>query len=220
LAGAVLGIDRDKIPERFPIDATQSAVCPVFRAESPMQKDLMPENWRQSPLSVRGGRIDKNGLSKFNEGFQVNMEIIRNPCFQIVFWHYNKAVMDELTVRVKDKRWVYQPYLGIMGFLADVEFEAEDEAVPNEAMHLELNSVLPLDEKTEQQVDLSESENYVREERIPLDVLSGRRFRYLTLAYEEPNAKPLIIKAKEKPINYFHLKKKNENIIFFESCAH
>jgi len=214
LIGAILGIDRvqDKVPEVFPIKKTHVAVCPL----SPIRKDRLPENWRQTPVSVKGGKIDKTALSKFNEGFQANLEIIRNPCYRIIFWHKELSLMDDLIKRLKDKRWVYPPYLGILGFLANVEFEAEDEVEEQKADRIELHSILPLSKTSAQQVDLSDAESFIREERVPLDVLPGRRFKHLHLAYVQPNASPLVVKANE--LAYFHLKKLNSNVIFFESC--
>lgn len=215
LIGAILGIKRDKIPETFPVDSTHVAICPV----KPIDKGRMPQNWRQSPLAIKNGKIDRESLKKMNENFQSNLEIIRYPEYQIVFNHRDKTLLKELVKRLEDKRWVFQPYLGIMGFLADVEFQSEDDVEEKHEKRVEIASILPLNEESEKNIDLSESTNYIREERIPVDVLPGRQFRYLTVGYVETNGQSIILKAKEWPILYNHLKASKRNIIFIESCV-
>lgn len=217
LIGAILGIEREKIPKVFPISSTHIGICPV----RPIVKHRMPENWRQSPLTIRGAKVDKQALEKFNEGFQANLEIIRNPAYRIVFSHNNGdgSLMDDLVSRLKEKRWTFQPYLGIMGFLADVDLETEDEALEQSAERFELHSVLPLSEVTERTVDVSESSAYTREERVPLDVLPGRQFRYLNVAYVESNGKPLIVRGRSGHIRFCQLAQLKINVIFLQSCA-
>lgn len=217
LIGAILGIERGKIPIVFPITSTHVAICPVH----PIVKHRLPENWRQSPLTIRAGKLDQQALDKFAEGFQANLEIIRYPAYRIVFSYRNGMVtlMDDLISRIKEKRWVFQPYLGTMGFLADVEFESEDEAKERTAKEFELHSVLPLSESGEKGVDISESDTYTREERVPLDVLPGRQFRYLNAAYVESNGKPLIVRGKTEEIQLYQLARLKQNVMFLESCA-
>lgn len=212
LIGAILGVDRvqDKVPKIFSIDATRMAVCPI----GPIRKDRLPENWRQGPPRMTGGKVKSE---KIIENFQSNLEVVRNPYYRVVFWHKEPDLMNDLIKRLRDKRWVYPPYLGILGFLANVEFEAEDEIEEQESNRVELHSVLPLTKSTAQQVDFSLSESFIREERIPLGVLPGRRFKHLYLAYVQPNANPLVVESDE--LKYFHLKKLNSNVMFFELCA-
>jgi len=181
----------------------------------------MPENWRQSPVSFRKGKLDKSSVEKFAEGFQSNLEIIRNPSYRIVFGYHGEGsfAMEDFIQRLKQKRWTFQPYLGIMGFLADIQFESVDEAIEQRENQVELHSVLPLSKEMEPLVDISESNVYTREERIPIEVLPARQFLYLNVAYIESNGKPLIIKARSKPISFYHLKYLQQNVIFLESCA-
>jgi CRISPR-associated protein Cas5h len=208
LIGAILGIQRDDIPQRFPLEATYTAVCPL----EPIIKDRLPQNWYQSPVRIIRGRVS---LDKTEQTFQANLEVIRRPCYCIVFWHKEKSLMRELTQRLKEKRWFYPPYLGILGFLADVEFEAEDEAEEVREREIELHSVLPLSISSSP-VELDPSRNYIREERIPLEVFPGRLFKYLDVAYIESTAQPLHITGKEGDIRHFNLKTKNWKVIFLE----
>jgi len=217
LIGAIVGVAREDIPSVFPCARTQIAICPT----KPILKDRMPENWRQSPVSFRKGKLDKSSVEKFAEGFQSNLEIIRNPSYRIVFGYHGEGsfAMEDFIQRLKQKRWTFQPYLGIMGFLADIQFESVDEAIEQRENQVELHSVLPLSKEMEPLVDISESNVYTREERIPIEVLPARQFLYLNVAYIESNGKPLIIKARSKPISFYHLKYLQQNVIFLESCA-
>jgi len=213
LIGATLGIQRDDVSSVFPMNMTRIAVCPMTR----IIKDRLPQIWFQSPIRITGGRIAD--LDKASERFQANLEVIRYPYYRIVFWHKDQDLMNDLNGRLKGKQWFYPPYLGMLGFLADVEFEADDEAEEKNARNVELHSILPLSDRKGWSLEPSRSGNYIREERIPLDVLSERLFRYLSVAYIESAAQPLQVKSEDQDISYFHLKRKNLNIMWMESCA-
>jgi len=214
LIGAVLGIDRDRLVQEFQIQETNTAVIPL----SPLVKDRLPQNWRQGPPT-----IEKNSVkpAKFNESFQANLEIVRNPRFAIVFAHRNMKLMHELVERLREKKWFYPPYLGSLGFLADVEFYYEDEASENSGVDIVLHSVLPLTETQAKFVRLHQDNLCIREEGVPLDVLKGRIFRYVAYVYAEKAGRPLKVAANENahPIRYMHLKRADKNVVFFESCA-
>jgi hypothetical protein len=127
--------------------------------------------------------------------------------------------MEDFIQRLKQKRWTFQPYLGIMGFLADIEFESVDEAVEQREYQVELHSVLPLSKEMEPLVDISESDVYTREERMPIEALTGRQFLYLNVAYIESNGKPLVLKARSEPISFYRLRDLQQNVIFLEWCV-
>lgn len=214
LIGAVLGIDRDRLAQEFQIQETNTAVIPL----SPLVKDRLPQNWRQGPPTIEKNRVKP---SKFNESFQANIEIVRNPRFAIVFTHKNAKLMHNLVERLQEKKWFYPPYLGSLGFLADVEFDYEDEASENSGVNIVLHSVLPLTETQAKFVGLHQDNLCIREEGVPLDVLKDRAFRYVAYVYAEKTGGPLKISTKDNAhrISYFHLKRANKNVVFFESCA-
>jgi len=214
LVGAVLGTDRERLPEDFKIDKTSTAVIPL----SPLIKDRLPQNWRQGPPLIKGNRVSP---AKFNESFQANLEVVRRPQFAVVLAHRNVELMNELEERLRNKRWFYPPYLGSLGFLADIEFEQIDEATETVAEDALIDSVLPLTAELADSVTLHQDNFCIREEGIPLEVLHGRAFKYLATAYVEKTCKPLRVTAKEgtKPIRYHHLEKTGKNVVFFESCA-
>jgi CRISPR-associated protein Cas5h len=161
-------------------------------------------------MRIVGGKVK---LDKANETFQVNLEVIRHPCYRIVFWHKDESLMKELAERLKEKRWCYPPYLGILGFLADVEFELEDEAEKASEREVELNSALPLSASIPS-MELNPLGNYIREERVPLDALPGRQFKYLDVVYIESTAQPLLLTAES--IKHFCLKGSGLKVMFFE----
>lgn len=212
MVGAILGKQREKVAEDLKLSDTRIAVCPL----RPIQKDRLPQKWRQTPPYIRSGKFDPE---KMDESFQANLEVIRHPHYRIVFWHRNEQFMQELAKRLKEKRWFYPPYLGILGFLADVEWESEDIAEECETDQAAIHSVLPLSESMAQRIDLSDSDAYIREERIPYDVLPGRRFRHLDLVYISRNATPLVIRAQKGEFPSFVLQKGKWQGVFFEQCA-
>ena len=140
LIGAILGIQRDEVPELFLFEKTLISVCPLNR----ITRDRLPETWYQSPIRISNGRLRREDIKKAAETFQANLEVIRYPRYRVIFWHENERLMEELAGRLQEKRWFYPPYLGILGFLADVRFELEDEALEEEGREVELNSIFPL----------------------------------------------------------------------------
>lgn len=212
MIGAILGVRRNKLAEVFPIDATRIAVCPLV----PIVKDRLPQKWRQSPPRLFRGKFD---TAKMGESFQENLEVIRRPYYRIVFWHRDKALMREFKERLQEKRWVYPPCMGIMGFLADVEWEREDWAEEITVERADICSVLPLDEATAKAIDLSESEAILREERVPNEVFPDRTFRHLYLAYMSREAKLLRVRMKQSCFRVFALETRKEGIVFLEDAA-
>lgn len=212
MVGAILGIPREKVAEVFKTNDTRIAVCPL----RPIVKERLPEKWRQTPPRIVKGRFDP---AKMDESFQENLEVIRRPHYRIVFWHRDEDLMKGLRGRLRQKRWVYPPCLGIMGFLADVEWEGDDAAYEIEVERADIISVLPLDEAMAKAVDLSESEALFREERVPNEVSSARTFRHLYLAYMSREAKPLKVRCAEGKISVFALKGNMAQCVFFEQRA-
>ena len=130
-------------------------------------------------------------------------------------------LMSELVERLREKKWFYPPYLGSLGFLADIEFDSEDEATEKSDAEIALDSVLPLTESQAKFVGLHQENLYFREEGVPLDVPNGRIFRYVAYVYAEKTGAPLKVTANDNthPIEYYHLKRADKNVVFFESCA-
>jgi CRISPR-associated protein Cas5h len=95
LLGAILGIDRKKLSELFPINRTRIAVCPI----NPIVKDRIPQNWRQGPIEIMGRKVNPG---KICESFRQNLEVIRSPDYRIFFAHKDKALMAELVERLKN----------------------------------------------------------------------------------------------------------------------
>ncbi len=213
LIGAVLGVERSKLASKFQFQKTKTAVIPL----SPIIKDHLPQTWRQGPPTMVRNKIIP---AKFKESFQANVEVVRNPQFEVVFNHYDTKLMDELNERLQEKRWFFTPYLGSLGLLADIDFVGEDTAHKADAKELLLDSVLPLTEGQAKSLRLSEDSEYIREEGIPLEVKSGRSFSYLDIAYVQKSAKPLrVISRGQETIKFFKLERRKKNVIFFEPCT-
>ena len=212
MMGAVLGVQRDEVAKVFTASDTRIAVCPL----RPIVKDRLPEKWRQGPPILNKGRFRP---AKMIEPFQENLEVIRRPHYRVVFWHRDERLRNELRERLEQKRWAYPPCMGIMGFLADIEWEAEDVAELIEVDQADICSVLPLDEATAKAIDLFESEAILREERVPNEVFPDRTFRHLYLAYLSREAKPLRVRMKPSFFRVFALHTRKEAITFLEDTT-
>ncbi|GIU82902.1 MAG: type I-B CRISPR-associated protein Cas5 [Acidobacteria bacterium] len=209
LVGAVLGIQRDDVPIKFPADQTRIAVSPLVAIE----KSRLAENWRQTPPQISAGKFR---YVKMHENFQSNMEVIRRPCYRIFFWHEDTRLLDELKRRLQQKRYVYTPYLGILGFLAKIEWEGEDTAHESLKSEAEICTVLPLDEESAKHARLKGTSSYVREERIPNEVFPGRQFSYLHLAYVPRDANMISVQAEKEVLSVFELKERKWCGMFLE----
>ncbi len=221
MVGAILGVRREEVPEVFGADDTRIAVCPL----RPIVKDRMPMNWRRGPPRLEGGqlRLNPGGAKGERPSFQANLEVVRGPHYRIVFWHRDADRMRELRDRLEQKRWVYQPYLGILGFLADVEWEGEDEAEAASEEEVEIASVLPLPgDRAAGAVELlGPHASLLCEEAVPNEVLRGRTFKHLDQVYVPGDAQPLRVRRRgEGGPTVFRLRRAQRYVVFLEPTAH
>lgn len=212
MLGAVLGVPREELPDRFPLKDTRTAVCPLGR----IVKDHLPQTWVQSPVALVGRRVSLGEGARALERFQVELEVIRYPRYLVAFWSADTGLIAELADRLKEKRWVYTPYLGILGFLADIVWRGMDEAIPQQGQDFDLQSVLPLGEGIAASVEAPGVNTYIREERVPLEVLPGRRFRHAqTVYWVHPIGRPLHVRC-QHPLAYHLLRTQGIRVRFLE----
>lgn len=117
LLGAVLGIERETAPGRFPGNVTpvqelfSSAVCGVaIQLLSPVKKVNIGFNLLDTGNSFF--EIKKSGRT------QIEFELLKNPAFRVFVQHQDETVIDKLSERLTNNAHHFTPYLGLSQFTA------------------------------------------------------------------------------------------------------
>lgn len=163
LIAGIIGLKRDTYYEIFSKDKAFVSVA----IKSKLRKIMQVVNyiWAENPkqLNLSAGQHT-----------QIPVEIVLPEdlnsmiVYRIFFYHINQDLLNQLLERVKNKRFVYPPYLGISEFLANIEYvdfiEPEIEITKN----IRLNSVLNLDYLKNGELIKSENKLYIKE-KMPYD---------------------------------------------------
>lgn len=214
LIAGILGKSRDSYYDDFNVDNTTIGVSirvPVKK----MMHTINFYNLKYINYSLRS---------------QVPLEIVspfirsETVCYRIYF--YNEKCIDELKERIKNKRYVYNPYLGITEFLADIEYVdfINDESIvplkPNDSIEIlscfkkfYINKIL-----MSNTIDNNIKYNI---ERMPVNFNTNRELHLFDDYIFVENCKPIKAVLKENTevfeISYLSLSKNiTENIIFME----
>lgn len=210
LIAGILGFERDSYYEKFSIQNAKISVS----LKSPIRKLIETVNyvWAEKPsdLNLSAGKHT-----------QIPVEIIvpqewdDNLRYRIFFTHKDVKLLEEFVVRVKNKNFIYPPYLGISEFIADTEFVDFDDF--NESFSSDpilLTSILNTDvlKSGVGQISFrSEGALYVKE-KMPIEFDNNRKL--------SSPPKEFIIEVKGKGINvtlnkpYFEIGE--DKLIFME----
>lgn len=134
LLGAVLGIPKAEVSTKF--DETKLKVA--VEIEHPITTITHVTNLRQDSAgrinySIKRSKKTKKdanlkNIPEYNKATQIPQEILRYPSY-IVYINL-KNDMDELVSRIKNRRFVYTPCMGLSGFLADLDYVSSDFSEP------------------------------------------------------------------------------------------
>ena len=173
IIAGILGFERDSYYEKFSIQNTKISVS----LKSPVRTLMETVNyvWAEKPsdLNLSAGKHT-----------QIPVEIIvpkewnDNIRYRIFFTHNDAKLLEEFVKRVKSKKFIYPPYLGISEFIADAEFVEFDDY--NESFSSDpilLTSVLSVDVLKAGVGHISfgsEGALYVKE-KMPMDFNNNRK---------------------------------------------
>lgn len=117
LLGAVLGIERETAPGRFPANVVPvqelfgSSVCGLtVQLMTPVKKVNIGFNLLDTGNSFF--EIKKSGRT------QIEFELLKNPAFRVFVQHLDEALFDKLAERLMEKKHHFTPYLGLSQFTA------------------------------------------------------------------------------------------------------
>ena len=123
IVGAILGLAPQAFPEKLSSEKSRFGV----RLLAPVKKIRLGLNYLDTKDGAWVVKPPKGRLHT-----QVRVEFLKDPAFEVFFHHEEKALMDELSERLKNHRTVYTPYLGISECLANFEFLWDEEVEPAE----------------------------------------------------------------------------------------
>ena len=120
LLGAVLGIERETAPGRFPANAVPvqelfaSRVCGVaVQLLAPVKKVNIGFNLLDTGNSFF--EIKKSGRT------QIEFELLKNPAFRVFVQHQDEALFDKLAGQLTSNAHHFTPYLGLSQFTATLQ---------------------------------------------------------------------------------------------------
>lgn len=126
LIGAIMGMPRDEYPEVLSPEKSMFGV----RLLKPVKKirmginltDTKDGSWTQLDTETLRPVVRKDGHGNPRLHTQVRTEFLKDPEFEVFFHHEDEGLMDDLASRLKSRRTVYTPYLGITECIANFEF--------------------------------------------------------------------------------------------------
>lgn len=111
---------------------------------------------------------------------QIEYEILKDPKFR-VYLQWNNTLREELIERLENKRFHFNPYLGISQMTADIEFLGEKELVEiSENDYIDFNSAINLSEVQSEKAPIDIDfikERVFQVETFPLDMQIDRTIK-------------------------------------------
>lgn len=192
LVGAILGIQKDQ-PQIMiePMKVAISGRIPLSHWHKAKLRKDPPE--LLSSVVKRNQNQDKT--TKPEKATLVMQEWLFNPRYQ-VWVSLPEPFQTQLELRIKERRWYFQPSLGLSEMLADMEclecFNCSDEELP-EGMY-NVSSVVKQDNVKLDFGKLYDNNLAVQLLRMPRSVDSKRVFKHATYAVEQ-EGKPLPVRT-------------------------
>lgn len=128
LLGAVLGIEREVAPSRFPADVvpvqelfSQANCALTVQLLAPVKKVNMGFNLLDTGNSFF--EIRKSGRT------QIEFELLKNPAFRVFVRLNNNALFNQLAERLMNRSHHFTPYLGLSQFTATLQHASITEGI-------------------------------------------------------------------------------------------
>jgi len=155
LLGAVLGIEREDSHNK--IGEKKEHLRDVFSSKN-ASVAVRPLS-EIKKVNIGFNLLDTGSYKSFfnvTNRTQIEYEILKDPKFRI-YLSWDHRLKEELTERLKNKRFHFNPYLGISQMTADLEFVEEKELIEiSEMDYVDFNTAINLSE--------------VQSEKAPIDI--------------------------------------------------
>ena len=183
LIGAILGVPKAEVPLKLDTKNLKVAV----EIDSFIKTFTHVTNFRQDSsggvdYSIRRSKRLKKSESKnipdCNKAALIPQEILRYPSY-IVYINLNDN-MDEFISRIKNKRFVYTPCMGLSGFLAEIDYISEGLSKPLDPGEYDVSTVTDKDNCSLSLNWLNDNkeDRHVLEVRAPYLGTPDRKFTY------------------------------------------
>lgn len=205
LLGAILGFERDSYYEFFSKDKLNIGVRKLSKTRNIMQ----------SLNYIKATSI--NALVTPKEHTQIPFEIVtgeKNVAYRIYINHINKQLMDEIYKRIKEKRYVYAPYLGAAPFNCRIEcVDRVEGVVKSSSEPIEISTVIKAENIEKCHIDVAAKNLFLTREKMPSEILKGRIINEINTYIYDENCSALKVNLRSNflELNYRELK---ENIVF------
>lgn len=205
LIAGILGFERDSYYEYFD-DKAKIGVKIV----TPVRKKINTVNY----LMIKNG--ESKNLSYFR-GLRnrtlVPVEFVlpkstENLIYRVYFSHEDESLNEKLKERLKNKKFVYPPYLGITELLANINYIGEFEVKQITEDKLEVSTVL----KTEFFKKILKLDN-IQRDRVPESFGKDREIKKISDYVFSPDGINISIEKSENA-NFYFLKEEDEIISF------
>lgn len=194
LLGAILGIERETGPGKFP-----EGVTPTQEVFAKKVCGIAVQVLRPVSKTVIGFNLLMTSKSFFEieNRTQIPFELVKYPAYRIFFTHQDAAVFDELKDRLTHKRYHFSPYLGLSQFTCQIHFQGEKRGLlksgnePKQvvsAANLNLLGTSPLD---------FEENKYYLSETMPIEMDKNRIVQEYGEVLFEGNGKEIQLKVSE-----------------------
>lgn len=192
IIGAVLGIDKDQ-PQLLlePMHVALNARIPITHWHKAKLRKDPPE-----ALSYRIKRTQKQDkTTKPEKATLTAQEWLFNPSYE-VWVSLPEPYLEELEMRLKRRRWYFQPSLGLSEMLADLEYLQTVDAEKLPAGTYDVGSIVRQDQA---ELDISQ----INEDNLSLHIMQIRMPRIVTMErvfthapyLMEKNGRPVIVKT-------------------------
>ncbi len=219
ILGAIGGVEREVADGVYP-----DGVIPVQELFSKENADIAVQIIK--PVKKENAAMNLLNIEKKSDFYliekrknhhprtQINFELLRDIKYRIFFaMDSNKAMFNELTERIKNKRHHFSPYLGLAQFTALVEYIDKKEAVLRENKKNEIVEIitavnLSFLEEEENPVEFDYSAMYSAN-NMPIEMNRIREVQEYSEVLIEKNGKSI----KAKPGYYYQIENYG-NILF------
>ncbi len=199
IVAAILGLEREKYPENLSPENSRIGV----RLLKPIKKirfainymDTKEGGWVQLDFKRLRPVIKKDGHGNPRLHTRVRMEFVKDPVYEIFFYHEDTALFREFADRLKAHKSVYTPYLGISECIANFEFLWEKEIEPREGF-LNIISAIRIEDLNEFNFRSTNNIGIIKEV-VPLFINSERIRTESVEVLLNPYANPISADIKE-----------------------
>ncbi|QTA37932.1 type I-B CRISPR-associated protein Cas5 [Thermosipho ferrireducens] len=192
IAGMV-GLERDSYYDLF----DEKAFLAV-EIRTPLRKKINVVSY----LKIIGNSNKIEEFRGFSDRTQVPVEFVfpkskSNIVYRVYFYHEDERLFNSLKSRLKGKKYIYPPYMGITELPAKIEYVGDYEIVKNENINVKVKTVL----KSSYFKNIGFFE-YLQRDRCPEAFNSDRTLKKVSDYIFSPNATEISFESLEKALIY------------------